>query len=208
MRKFRFIIGSKWFPISLSLRQALSSTIASIFFVHLPPADRISFGSHSWWTGLLIWKPNHRWTSTIAAYDVPWTLPSRRRKNCCHWQYATRSNFYNEKSHGKFNWPRSNFSILVVEHSVSKIGDTVVGLNLTENRLVPDSCCITVRDKCGLRDHPSNIPYTVSWTFSTNSCKMCTIASWSVLHILGLHLQISGWTSRSFEQKESKLPKG
>ncbi|KAG4071864.1 hypothetical protein HA402_006025 [Bradysia odoriphaga] len=33
-------------------------------------------------------------------------------------------------------------------------------LRLTENRLVPDSCCISMREKCGLRDHPSNIPYT------------------------------------------------
>lgn len=35
-------------------------------------------------------------------------------------------------------------------------------LRLTENRLVPDSCCITMTQKCGVRDHPSNIPYTVS----------------------------------------------
>jgi len=33
-------------------------------------------------------------------------------------------------------------------------------LRLTENRLVPDSCCITMTEKCGVRDHPSNIPYT------------------------------------------------
>uniref|UniRef100_A0A182QZM8 Tetraspanin n=1 Tax=Anopheles farauti TaxID=69004 RepID=A0A182QZM8_9DIPT len=31
----------------------------------------------------------------------------------------------------------------------------------TEGRLVPDSCCITVAPKCGLRDGPSNIHYTV-----------------------------------------------
>lgn len=31
----------------------------------------------------------------------------------------------------------------------------------TDGRLVPDSCCVTVTDKCGLSDHPSNIPYTV-----------------------------------------------
>lgn len=28
------------------------------------------------------------------------------------------------------------------------------------NRLVPDSCCISYREKCGKSDHPSNIPYT------------------------------------------------
>lgn len=35
-------------------------------------------------------------------------------------------------------------------------------LRLAENRLVPDSCCITMSEKCGVRDHPSNIPYTVN----------------------------------------------
>lgn len=30
-----------------------------------------------------------------------------------------------------------------------------------EDRVVPDSCCITPTDLCGLRDHPSNIYYTV-----------------------------------------------
>lgn len=29
------------------------------------------------------------------------------------------------------------------------------------NRLVPDSCCISMTNNCGRRDHPSNIPYTV-----------------------------------------------
>lgn len=29
-------------------------------------------------------------------------------------------------------------------------------------RLVPDSCCVTVTPFCGRSDHPSNIPYTVS----------------------------------------------
>lgn len=32
------------------------------------------------------------------------------------------------------------------------------------HRLVPDSCCITITANCGKRDHPSNIPYTVSNT--------------------------------------------
>lgn len=31
----------------------------------------------------------------------------------------------------------------------------------TENRLVPDSCCVTMSESCGDSDHPSNIPYTV-----------------------------------------------
>ncbi|XP_055854003.1 CD151 antigen-like [Episyrphus balteatus] len=30
----------------------------------------------------------------------------------------------------------------------------------TNGRVVPDSCCVTLMDNCGLRDHPSNIPYT------------------------------------------------
>lgn len=29
-------------------------------------------------------------------------------------------------------------------------------------RAVPDSCCFTQTELCGVRDHPSNIPYTVS----------------------------------------------
>ncbi|KAJ6645535.1 Tetraspanin-11 [Pseudolycoriella hygida] len=33
-------------------------------------------------------------------------------------------------------------------------------LRTTNNRLVPDSCCITMSERCGIRDHPSNIPYT------------------------------------------------
>uniref|UniRef100_U5ET06 Tetraspanin n=1 Tax=Corethrella appendiculata TaxID=1370023 RepID=U5ET06_9DIPT len=32
-------------------------------------------------------------------------------------------------------------------------------LRPTEGRLVPDSCCLTLTPKCGIRDHPSNIPY-------------------------------------------------
>lgn len=30
-----------------------------------------------------------------------------------------------------------------------------------ENRTVPDSCCVTMSNGCGVSDHPSNIPYTV-----------------------------------------------
>ncbi|KAL5293375.1 CD151 family protein [Megaselia abdita] len=33
-------------------------------------------------------------------------------------------------------------------------------IRLHGNRLVPDSCCITITENCGKRDHPSNIPYT------------------------------------------------
>lgn len=29
------------------------------------------------------------------------------------------------------------------------------------SRRVPDSCCYSMTELCGLRDHPSNIPYTV-----------------------------------------------
>lgn len=34
-------------------------------------------------------------------------------------------------------------------------------LRPNENRVVPDSCCTTLRPQCGKSDHPSNIPYTV-----------------------------------------------
>lgn len=44
-------------------------------------------------------------------------------------------------------WLRSKRSDLIVER---------------DGRLVPDSCCVTMTDKCGVSDHPSNIPYTVS----------------------------------------------
>lgn len=30
-----------------------------------------------------------------------------------------------------------------------------------EGRVVPDSCCVTLTDGCGISEHPSNIPYTV-----------------------------------------------
>lgn len=33
------------------------------------------------------------------------------------------------------------------------------------DRVVPDSCCFTMTERCGTRDHPSNIPYTVSGEF-------------------------------------------
>lgn len=44
-------------------------------------------------------------------------------------------------------WLRSKRSDLIVER---------------EGRVVPDSCCVTMTSKCGVSDHPSNIPYTVS----------------------------------------------
>lgn len=31
-----------------------------------------------------------------------------------------------------------------------------------DDRVVPDSCCVTMTIGCGVSDHPSNIPYTVS----------------------------------------------
>lgn len=37
--------------------------------------------------------------------------------------------------------------------------DLIVG---REGRKVPDSCCVTMKKLCGVSDHPSNIPYTVS----------------------------------------------
>lgn len=30
------------------------------------------------------------------------------------------------------------------------------------DRVVPDSCCFSMTELCGRRDHPSNIPYSVS----------------------------------------------
>uniref|UniRef100_T1GVG0 Tetraspanin n=1 Tax=Megaselia scalaris TaxID=36166 RepID=T1GVG0_MEGSC len=39
--------------------------------------------------------------------------------------------------------------------------DTIAPIiRLHGERLVPDSCCITITENCGKRDHPSNIPYT------------------------------------------------
>jgi CD151 antigen len=35
-------------------------------------------------------------------------------------------------------------------------------LRSSDNRLVPDSCCVSMSEGCGSSDHPSNIPYTVS----------------------------------------------
>lgn len=39
-------------------------------------------------------------------------------------------------------------------------------VRLTEGRAVPDSCCFSVSAKCGISQHPSNIPYSVSIFFS------------------------------------------
>lgn len=44
-------------------------------------------------------------------------------------------------------WLRSKRSDLIVER---------------DGRRVPDSCCVTMTPTCGISDHPSNIPYTVS----------------------------------------------
>lgn len=46
-------------------------------------------------------------------------------------------------------WLRSNRNDLIRER---------------EGRLVPDSCCITMLSRCGISNHPSNIPYTVRET--------------------------------------------
>lgn len=35
-----------------------------------------------------------------------------------------------------------------------------------DGRVVPDSCCITMIDGCGVSQHPSNIPYTVSFAIN------------------------------------------
>lgn len=43
-------------------------------------------------------------------------------------------------------WLRSKRDDLIVER---------------DGRLVPDSCCVSMTPKCGISDHPSNIPYTV-----------------------------------------------
>jgi CD151 antigen len=42
----------------------------------------------------------------------------------------------------------------------SKRNDLIVK---RDERLVPDSCCLTKIKKCGTSDHPSNIPYTVGY---------------------------------------------
>lgn len=44
-------------------------------------------------------------------------------------------------------WLRSKRNDLIVER---------------DGRVVPDSCCVSIKNKCGVSDHPSNIPYTVS----------------------------------------------
>lgn len=41
----------------------------------------------------------------------------------------------------------------------SKRNDLIVE---REGRVVPDSCCVTMTKGCGVSNHPSNIPYTVS----------------------------------------------
>lgn len=39
----------------------------------------------------------------------------------------------------------------------------------TENRTVPDSCCVTMIKGCGTSSHPSNIPYTVRNFFKVSN---------------------------------------
>ncbi|XP_052888305.1 CD151 antigen-like [Anopheles moucheti] len=56
----------------------------------------------------------------------------------------------------------------------------------TEGRLVPDSCCITVLAKCGLRDGPSNIHYTGCIYEMTDDLKYHLI----ILGAIGLGLSV------------------
>ncbi|XP_053679000.1 CD151 antigen-like [Anopheles nili] len=56
----------------------------------------------------------------------------------------------------------------------------------TEGRLVPDSCCITVSAKCGMRDGPSNIHYTGCIYEMTNDLKYHLI----ILGAIGLGLSV------------------
>uniref|UniRef100_A0A182W850 Tetraspanin n=1 Tax=Anopheles minimus TaxID=112268 RepID=A0A182W850_9DIPT len=56
----------------------------------------------------------------------------------------------------------------------------------TEGRLVPDSCCITVVAKCGLRDGPSNIHYTGCIYEMTDDLKYHLI----ILGAIGLGLSV------------------
>ncbi|XP_050070523.1 CD151 antigen-like [Anopheles maculipalpis] len=56
----------------------------------------------------------------------------------------------------------------------------------TEGRLVPDSCCITVVSKCGLRDGPSNIHYTGCIYGMTDDLKYHLI----ILGAIGLGLSV------------------
>lgn len=66
-------------------------------------------------------------------------------------------------------------------------------------RLVPDSCCFSQTELCGQRDHPSNIPYTVS-------CDFMQLINWKViwLNVLaGMHLPNDVWDSRTFEYNRS-----
>uniref|UniRef100_A0A182YE10 Uncharacterized protein n=1 Tax=Anopheles stephensi TaxID=30069 RepID=A0A182YE10_ANOST len=56
----------------------------------------------------------------------------------------------------------------------------------TEGRLVPDSCCITVVSKCGLRDGPSNIHYTGCIYEMTDDLKYHLI----ILGAIGLGLSV------------------
>ncbi len=53
------------------------------------------------------------------------------------------------------------------------------------SRKIPDSCCITVKEGCGKRDHPSNIYYTVD-NFSIYF--LTSINNDYFYQILGLHL--------------------
>ncbi|XP_058065154.1 CD151 antigen-like [Anopheles bellator] len=56
----------------------------------------------------------------------------------------------------------------------------------TEGRLVPDSCCITVTPRCGLRDGPSNIHYTGCIYEMTDDLKFHLI----LLGAIGLGLSV------------------
>lgn len=57
-----------------------------------------------------------------------------------------------------------------------------------EGRLVPDSCCITFTPKCGVSDHPSNIPYTVNYKNFINNFNYLTLFCPT-----GLYLPVFWW---------------
>lgn len=74
-----------------------------IQLVHLPPVDRIPFGSCSRWNNLHIRKPNHRWASTIIELNVSWILRVWWRENYCHRQNATRCKVFEFVQSSEFN---------------------------------------------------------------------------------------------------------
>lgn len=143
--------------------------------VHLFAADRISTGGYRWWSGLHVRRQYHSRVERHSARYIYSRLWCERAPNDGHRCNAARRKriiqcgssqsiilLYNPMH---LNCQYTCCGAIRFEDWQSsdwfQRNDSAQWPN-RDGRLVPDSCCLTLSERCGQSDHPSNIPYTVS----------------------------------------------